>query len=54
MPMYEFHCLECDEGFEIECHMAEREEKSLCPHCGSQKVEAVLTGSFMSPRPSTY
>lgn len=54
MPVYEFRCLECDEDFEIECHMDERDEKAVCPHCGSSKLEAILTASFMSPRPSEY
>lgn len=54
MPTYEYRCLECDEDFEISCHMAERDEKAVCPNCGSRKVEAVLTSSFMSPRPSKF
>jgi putative FmdB family regulatory protein len=49
MPTYEFKCAKCEECFEIVCHWDEREEKAVCPKCGSRDVETVLTGNFKSP-----
>lgn len=49
---WEFTCKDCGEGFEVDCHMNEREEKAVCPECVSRNVEIVLTSNFVSPRPS--
>lgn len=54
MPVYEFRCKECDERFEITCHMAEREEKAVCPACGGRDLESVLTANFGSPTPKKF
>jgi putative FmdB family regulatory protein len=54
MPVYEFRCRDCGEDFEVDCHMREREEKAVCPQCGSRNVESVLTANFVSPRPPKY
>lgn len=49
MPTYDYKCKQCDERFEIMCHLAERDEKAVCPKCGSRDVEIVLTASFKAP-----
>jgi putative FmdB family regulatory protein len=45
MPTYDFRCTACGERFEVVSSIAERDEKSVCPSCGSRKVETVF-GSF--------
>lgn len=50
MPVYEFRCTDCGEGFEIDCHMHERDEKAVCLTCGSRNVKSILTASFSFPR----
>jgi putative FmdB family regulatory protein len=41
MPHYEFFCHSCEQPFSKTLTPAEYEEgKVLCPHCGSEEVEA--------------
>ena len=54
MVTYEFTCKKCNTGFEVGCHMDEREAKAVCPKCGSRKVSQKLSGAFSSPRPAKY
>jgi putative FmdB family regulatory protein len=54
MPTYEFKCKDCGEDFEVVCHMSEREEKMVCPKCGSRDVTSVLTAAFGSPTPKKF
>ena len=54
VPVHEFKCTDCGEDFEVDCHMHEREEKALCPACGSRNVESVLSAGFSSPRPPKF
>ncbi len=49
MPTYDYKCKQCGDHFEIVCHFDERDEKSVCPACGSRDVETVLSGRFSSP-----
>lgn len=54
MVVYEFRCKKCGTGFEVSCHMDEREAKAVCPKCGSRKVDQKLTAAFSSPPPAKY
>ena len=45
MPTYEFRCAKCGHDFEVTAHIADRDEKAVCPKCGSKEVETVF-GSF--------
>ncbi|MBM3823295.1 MAG: zinc ribbon domain-containing protein [Verrucomicrobia bacterium] len=38
MPIYEFHCRQCDRDSEILVRSS-KWEGSECPHCGSKKLE---------------
>lgn len=46
MPIYDYHCDECEEDFEVFISLAEKEadEPQECEHCGS-----VNTHSLISP-----
>ncbi len=41
MPLYEFHCLDCDTQFE-ELVFSQTELPS-CPHCSSPKTEKLIS-----------
>jgi len=45
MPVYEFLCGACGTRFQVLSSIAERDEKAVCPDCGSREVAAVL-GAF--------
>ena len=47
MPIYGFHCSNCDCVFELQRKIAERAEQAKCPDCGSEKTNREL-GSFVS------
>ena len=57
MPMYEFRCVECHEAFE-DLLSAEDVDKQLttgklqCPHCGSPRVERLLSAFAVHSPPS--
>jgi putative FmdB family regulatory protein len=37
MPLYEFHCEECDRNFEL-LVSSSRQRDTACPHCGSNRL----------------
>ncbi len=41
MPVYEFHCEQCDERFEIVSKLSDRAENAVCPRCGGREVVPV-------------
>ena len=47
MPIYGFHCADCDCVFELQRKIAERDEPAKCPGCGSEKTKRDF-GSFVS------
>jgi putative FmdB family regulatory protein len=42
MPTYEFRCAQCGHAFEVTARIADRDEKAVCPECGSRKVATVF------------
>jgi putative FmdB family regulatory protein len=38
MPIYEYRCEECGEGFELFVRSLSRQLEPTCPKCGSKKV----------------
>jgi putative FmdB family regulatory protein len=43
MPFYEFHCDACDKSFDHMTSISSRDQKVLCPHCGSKKTGRKLS-----------
>ena len=39
MPIFDFHCESCDQTFEL----LVRNEAPVCPHCGGQRLEKLLS-----------
>lgn len=40
MPLYEFHCRQCDHDVEV---LVRSSEQPACPQCGSSKLEKLLS-----------
>lgn len=60
MPLYEYHCQQCDGSFELLRPMNADDSGIRCPHCGSEKVERELSafasfspGGSPNPAPSS-
>jgi putative FmdB family regulatory protein len=43
MPIYEYRCEACGEGFEVFVRSPSRQANPTCPKCGSQKVEKAIS-----------
>jgi putative FmdB family regulatory protein len=43
MPIYEYHCGECGERFELFVRSATRQAAPTCPKCGSLKVQKAIS-----------
>lgn len=48
MPIYEYKCMDCGEIFERLTGVGSRDEAVTCKHCGSDRVERILSASFFS------
>lgn len=51
MPIYEFACKQCEKRFE-ELISVFREQKIVCPECGSRKVERLFSTFATEWKPS--
>jgi putative FmdB family regulatory protein len=43
MPIYEYHCEECTEPFEVFVRSISAPVSAVCPHCGSEHVEKAVS-----------
>ena len=43
MPVYEYHCPNCDEEFEVMRPFSKADEPAPCPKCGTQGEKLVST-----------
>jgi putative FmdB family regulatory protein len=43
MPIYEYRCEECGEGFELFVRSPSQAANPTCPKCGSQRVERAIS-----------
>lgn len=47
MPIYRYHCLECDKEFEVVESLRNHEDvEHECPGCGSTNLERILEPFF--------
>lgn len=54
MPLYEYHCTECDHGFELRRKASERTTDAPCPSCGSEATEPRISApSRLNVHPSS-
>ncbi len=42
MPMYQFSCRDCGQGFEKRLRMSQASSQQECPDCGSQNTRKVF------------
>ena len=42
MPMYQFSCRDCGQGFEKKLRMAQAGAQQDCPGCGSENTKKVI------------
>ena len=43
MPIYEYRCEECEEGFELFVRSLSQQADPTCPKCGSPKVRRAIS-----------
>ena len=43
MPIYEYRCEACGEGFEVFVRSVSRKAHPTCPKCGSRKVNKAIS-----------
>ena len=44
MPIYEYKCPECQNGFEILCRSLTKSDRfEICPECGCEKATRVVS-----------
>ena len=43
MPIYEYRCETCGEGFELFVRSTSGKVRPACPKCGSQKVKKAIS-----------
>ncbi|NTW01443.1 MAG: zinc ribbon domain-containing protein [Oscillochloris sp.] len=54
MPLYEYQCPDCDSRFERLVRSSEAAHKIICPTCGGEKPERLLSLFATSgPRPGS-
>ncbi len=42
MPMYQFSCRDCGQGFDKKLRMSQASEQQDCPDCGSENTQKVF------------
>ena len=43
MPLYEYHCDDCDHRFEVLQRLEAGTEELLCPECGGESLEKLFS-----------
>ena len=43
MPLYEYHCNDCEEDFEKMVRFSEASQSPECPKCGSKKTHKQIS-----------
>jgi putative FmdB family regulatory protein len=43
MPLYEYRCQACGDGFETLRRLHDKDEDVMCPKCGEKKAEKLLS-----------
>jgi putative FmdB family regulatory protein len=43
MPIYEYRCEECNEGFEVFVRSPSQQVNPICPKCGGNRVKKAIS-----------
>ncbi len=49
MPIYEFHCEDCDKNFESLVMIASAMDNVTCKHCNSSNIKKMISAASSSP-----
>lgn len=52
MPIYEFHCEDCDKNFESLVMIASAMDNVTCKHCNSSNVKKMISATSSQPAKS--
>ena len=52
MPIYEYHCKTCENQFEVLTGMTEKDDSLICPRCGSDRVDKLISTVSVVRSPS--
>jgi len=47
MPIYDYKCRDCGEVSEMFLHGADNAKPLVCPVCGSESMERLISGSYV-------
>lgn len=53
MPIYEFHCEDCDKNFEALIMISSALKDLSCKHCGSTNIKKMISTTFQKPTTSS-
>jgi putative FmdB family regulatory protein len=42
MPLYDYHCNDCNATFEVICKISERDDPHTCPECSSTETSQCM------------
>ncbi len=49
MPIYEFHCEDCDKNFESLVMIASAMDSVTCKHCNSSNIKKIISATSSPP-----
>ncbi len=49
MPIYEFHCEDCDKNFESLVMIASALDSITCKHCNSTNIKKIISATNSKP-----
>ncbi len=53
MPIFDYHCVDCETTFEIFHKVREKADDIVCPHCGSKNSKKLMSAPMVSMGSST-
>lgn len=54
MPLYDRKCEKCDEIFEVNCKISEKDDPKECPYCGATEGTYMMSAPMSSIRPERF
>ncbi len=53
MPIFDYHCVDCEGTFEVFHKVKEKSEDIVCPDCGSKNYRKLMSAPMVSMGGST-
>ncbi len=48
MPIFDYHCVDCEQTFEVFHKVKERSEDIVCPNCSSRNFKKLMSAPAVS------